>query len=340
MSDNDGKNTISKAILLTIRGIEGSVLFASEPVCSKPLFDFFIGLEDDLTTWLKKQVIPSKEPGDTCSTHPSFDKDAFSKDWESQKTDLTLLVDQLGTDFEDYTVAFDVGDFDRLQDCLNCLSCLENNGDNSYKRLSDFLRNHNITIPSQPQEAQGIPEFSDNVYNIKKDNDIDANVTHCDKGDGAKVKHRLGIYCNEQEDKAVCAIYPWIGERKADHDKKWIAALVGAVVDKYPKIKSLILVCHDKDFDQYDGWDTIISDDYNQSISDKFKNKVDEIIKIPFAVFQHATASDIPNALKENVTKAYDIIEQYVSGHAKLKKADSENKNAIAHFNKYPKSKE
>lgn len=340
MSDNDGKNMISKAILLTIRGIEGSVLFATEPVCSKPLFDFFIGLEDELTGWLKEQVIPSEEPGDTCSTHPSFDKDAFLTDWKMQRDDLIPLVNGLEKDFIDYTNAFDSGGFDSLQECLTYLSNLETEGNILYKRLSDFLRNHNITIPSQPQEAQGIPEFSDNVYNIKKDNDINATVTHCDKGDGAKVKHRLGIYCNEQEDKAVCAVYPWIGERKADHDKKWIAALVGAVVDKYPKIKSLILVCHDKDFDQYDGWDTIISDDYNQSISDKFKNKVDEIIKIPFAVFQHATASDIPNALKENVTKAYDIIEQYVSGHAKLKKADSENKNAIAHFNKYPKSEE
>ena len=105
--------------------------------------------------------------------------------------------------------------------------------------------------------------------------------------------------------------------------------LVDSVVEFYKNAKTIILVCHDMDFKLYAGKDFVVSENINEG-GTYGSNK-----KISLVVFQHSNSEITSTLSKSSPEDVYTSMDNYVSGFVKIQKADTENKNAIAHKEKY-----
>lgn len=332
-------NLTKKVVLFTIRDIEIKPLFKDvEPKTTDSLISYFLSFSD-FGPWLISNV-PSNVQEDI------FDINSFKKTIEEKENEFNNAINELSSLFkDDEDKQFFSSLYQELaksdvnillqkkalfQESMTDVTLSTESQKTAYSMINSILD----TIKAN-QETK--PVFTiDNYYDIR-DIALNETNTYCDKGGGeVKVKHRLGMYSKEEDDNAVCAIYPWLGDYEEDHDESWTKMLVGSILAFYPKAETIILVCHDIDYKQFEGRDFVVSKDINIKGADNtYKYTFDKRISIPLVVFQHSNQNITSALLIESPKEIYTLMENYVFGFVKIQDADKDEKNAEAHKEKY-----
>lgn len=328
------KNNIKQAVLFTIRDIENREYFKGvSPEPSQALINYFISLGDDLTSWLnehaqKKDVVknadePSIDKFKSLSEDIQKNADEFEEAYE--ETSGNRVYSEERSLVESISNAQDLGELQAIKG-----SFLEAYNDFSEADRSkwDAIHGFICQIPdvesSEIEDQQNSNVFSLEDYNKLASTILDSNVTHCDK-EKPQVQHRLGWYHKEEDNTAVCAVYPWLGDIKKENNIRWASALLSTLKDEYPSLEKVLLVCHDRDYSGFSGKDEVVTGDLFEELSKVFP------LLVGLIVFQHSN-STITGALNKN--KACDVfttIEDYSKGYYTIKKADEENENSEAH---------
>jgi hypothetical protein len=265
MKNNKKNNNIKKVALFTIRDIEKSVLFKDiTPQKNTQLINYFISLPE-LKKWLNDQVSDLEEDLPSLNENEN-DFDSIKRAWEGQKEELKTCFDLISKAFSDDDLiagpiqslpekidnAKNSEELKRCKDDYNLAigenTFVDEGITSAHEKILSFFDNikNNYQDPNKGKRC-----FSESHYEELKDYELMSEKTYCDKWDGVKVKHRLGMYCKEEDEIAVCAIFPWMGDYEDNHDKLWTQMLVGSVLEFYHNVETIILVCHDMDFKLY-----------------------------------------------------------------------------------------
>lgn len=306
---HDVKNSPKYVIVFSIRDIDAqnTPFTGIKPTKCLPLIEYLSGLNDDCAEALHVSVSSVQSNPEEQNAVDEL-KTELCRDL-SRLTNLDDLIDSIKE-------AKSMLDLEAVKE--------EYNTGDSQQKVLEILEKIPDSQDSQPSETMTETMNVECLWNEL----MTTSVTHCDK-QGALWKHRLGWYVKEEEEYAVCAVYPWMGEGAADHNEKWRSLLVNAVTDKFKDVgvKRIILVCHDKDFMGLDGRDGVVSIDINEN-----GYYADQGVSIPLVVFMH-TNQLITSAFggDKSVKDIYNCINDYVSGYARLKKANEDSLNAEAH---------
>lgn len=328
------KNNIKQAVLFTIRDIENREYFKGvSPEPSQALIDFFICLGDDLTSWLnehaqKREVIktadePSIDMYKSLSEDIQKNANEFEKAYEETFGNRAFSEER--SLVESISNAQDLGELQFIKGSF--LSAYEDFSDEEQSRwepIHSFICKIPDNESSEIESQQDSNNFSVEDYNKFASTSLNSNVTHCDK-EKPLVQHRLGWYHKEEDNTAVCAIYPWVGDTKNENNCKWASALLSTLKDEYPSLEKVLLVCHDKDYNGFSGKDEVVTGDLFEELSKAFP------LLGCLIVFQHSNSA-ITGALKKSkACDVYTAIEEYAKGYYTIKKADVDNGNANAH---------
>lgn len=357
MKNNKKNNNIKKVALFTIRDIEKSVLFKDiTPQKNTQLINYFISLPE-LKKWLNDQVSDLEEDLPSLNENEN-DFDSIKRAWEGQKEELKTCFDLISKAFSDDDLiagpiqslpekidnAKNSEELKRCKDDYNLAigenTFVDEGITSAHEKILSFFDN----IKDNHQDTnKGKKCFSESHYDNLKEYVLRSEKTYCDKWDGeVKVKHRLGMYYknevitidSETIGYAVCAIFPWMGDYEDNHDESWTQMLVGSVLEFYPNVETIILVCHDMDFKLYAEKDFVVSRNINED--NKYTRKYTaRIIEIPLVVFQHSHSEITSTLSKSSAKDVYTSMDNFVSGFVEMQNSDTDKKNAMAHKEKY-----
>ena len=303
---------VKYVVFSSTRFIEEMPLLGGEsatPVYSASMVRYFLSLKDIFSDWLLRKA--------------------------TEDADLKILSDALKA------LAF------TLQDIITVFG--------KEWKISDFIQAGSAAMDAKmidlqealmkefPEKANVIEEslsklvFGESIidgrvlFNNTKDKVLSSSVTHLNfYGKGLPcVKHRLGVYCHEEDDYALCAVWPWAGLYEAGHSENWQKALIGAALERYPQLEVLILLLHDRDFQEWAGKvgaNKVSNDDLNGDKS--FKNTKGTVISIPFVVFSHGDVLSQDALKKDTVIDCFNVASSMLKMSQKLyhfKMADMNN---------------
>ena len=331
----DMSNSVTKAVLFTIRDIENRDFFKGViPNPSQDLINYFLSREDGLTSWLNDYAHnyhAQKGENTKTSDEPPIDKyKSISEDIQKNADDFEKAN---GCLFEDKSLIEKIRDAQSLVDLQSIkasfLYVYERDSEterSKWEVISKFISqipNYNSADNNNQQKTS---KFTIEDYRRISTLPLNTQDNHCDK-EGPLVRHRLGWYHKEDEDDkiAVCAVYPWAGETDVEHNEGWAKALLSTITIKYPSIESILLVCHDRDFSGFSGKDEVVTGGLFNKLKKEF-SKLNRLI-----VFQHSNSTIIGALKKNKATDVFNAIENYAKGYNTFKEADKENKNANAH---------
>ena len=331
----DMKNSITKAVLFTIRDIENRDYFKGvSPEPSQALIDYFISRDDALTSWLNNHVQAKNIV--KISDEPSIDKyKSISEDIQKNADEFESAYYRVYVEerslIESISKAENLGELQAIKaSFLSAYEEVQETELSKWELIYSFICDIPDADSSEIDEQQESHKFSIEDYYQFASTSLDSNDTYCDK-ERPLVQHRLGWY-HKEDDKSgtsVCAVYPWVGETNVIHNVGWANALLSTIKNEYPSIKSILLVCHDRDFNGFSGKDEVVT----QGLFNDLKKKFPQLSSL--IVFQHSN-STITGALKtDNANDVFNAIEEYANGYNTLKMADEQNLNAKAHMDFY-----
>ena len=331
----DMKNNITKAVFFTVRDIENKIIFKGvTPQPSKSIIDYLVSRKDGLSEWLNGKVQSNssekREEEESIEQFKLIPEDvkeranAFEKQYGCVISDDSPLISTI----------VDAKDLSELQGVKGSFMESYNELSAEDKSAWELVFNFLCHIPDvnlSEIEISSTTKFTINAYNNElAESILNSDVTHCDKQSQVYVKDRLGWYRKEDDtngDSVVCAVNPWAGEPELEHNIQWAEALLSSLTEEYPSLQSIILVCHDRDFNGYSGKDEVVSGLFFDELKRKHSN-LEGLV-----VFQHSN-NTIMGALNKSIaTDVFNAIEKYAKGFDRLKKADESNGNANAHEN-------
>lgn len=314
-------NEVTKIVFISTRWIDECSVLGNEKydehlVFSESMKDFFLGLgdEDECAQFLKKIAKANSASGLTVqkakqqlisiiSENEEYSKLEFTDPSNKKKGRQLLSVLLKGVNDNDY---------DRFIHLIDDLK-------GEFVELADILVKYTPTGDCSVYKYDTQEILNTDFTSTGKD------CSHMDKPKGGKqVKHRLGIYTVVDKQYAFCAIWPWSGDKKEEHDQRWCTAICNSIIEFYPNAKDVILLLHDRDFIAYDGENRPIGGFEYKSESKSFKYHL--------AVFQHSNRR-IEGIIKNNpVKEIFDKMEKDAQGYYKKQNADAVNKIAEAYM--------
>lgn len=325
-------NSITQAVFFTVRGIERREVFAGLlPSPSKALVDFFMSRNDELSQWLNEQVEGHLEQ-EEASDIPI---EQYRNVPDNVKANADAFEGNYGRVYsEDSTLAESIENAENMADLqaikasfLSIYDDLSAEEQNKWEALLQFMSLIPDLANSELRKGLEPHSFTIDDYRVFANLSLGAIVTHCDK-ESPLVRDRLGWYHKEdgQEGNTVaCAVYPWVGETDKEHNTKWASALITTMLNEYPSLKDIILVCHDRDFSGFSGVDDVVKEGLFKDIKAAFPQLYSLI------VFQHSNKTIMGALNKSKAAEVFDAIKTYSDGYSKLQKADENNENAKAH---------
>ena len=328
-------NNITNAIFFTVRSIESREVFKNlSPRPSKALIDYFMSLNDGLSNWLnqcvnkpvekKEDSSISIEPYKSVPENIKTNAEQFENENGPVYSEDQLLVDSL-------TNATNIDELRAIKGSfLSIYEDLPTQDQNKWTVIHDFI----LSIPDVEPSYLGTGSMS-HSFTIQDYNEtfakteLRADPTHCDK-ENPLVQDRLGWYCTEDGPSgiAIAAVYPWTGDMTSDHNINWASALISTMINEYPSLKNIILVCHDRDFKGFSGKDEVVNGQLPESIKQKFPQ-----LNLRLIVFQHSNKTVLGALNMKNAIDVFNAIDSYAAGYDTFIRVDNENQNALAHDN-------